>query len=176
MSRIELDHLGNQILSTKDLLDAISFDTIEDIEKFAFNNKFEVELYNQTVKDLKLNYKKLRYHTHDDDLLSFDISNQQVWFMPEEYKNLDIIEWVRSKFPPWADECIRIEEELQEFKSRNMIDLLRWLKYFVDTCETNDILYGVGRGSSVASYVLYIIGVHSIDSIKYELDYKEFFK
>ena len=35
---------------------------------------------------------------------------------------------------------------------------------------------GVGRGSSVASYILYLIGVHRIDSIKYNLDWKEFLR
>jgi DNA polymerase III alpha subunit len=34
----------------------------------------------------------------------------------------------------------------------------------------------VGRGSSVASYVLFLIGVHKIDPIKYELPIEEFFK
>ena len=57
-----------------------------------------------------------------------------------------------------------------------MIDLLRWCKYFVDTCTNNDILWGVGRGSSVASYILYLIGVHRINSIKYNLDWKEFLR
>jgi DNA polymerase III alpha subunit len=39
-----------------------------------------------------------------------------------------------------------------------------------------DIIWGVGRGSSVASYVLYIIGIHRINSIQYDLDYKEFLR
>ena len=57
-----------------------------------------------------------------------------------------------------------------------MITLLKYLKYLVDTMRENKIVWGVGRGSSVASYVLYLIGVHKIDSIKYELDIKEFLK
>jgi DNA polymerase III alpha subunit len=70
----------------------------------------------------------------------------------------------------------RLIEELQEFRKRNMLDLLRWLKYFVDTAKQRNIIWGVGRGSSVASYVLYLIGVHKIDSIKYKLDWKEFLR
>jgi DNA polymerase III alpha subunit len=57
-----------------------------------------------------------------------------------------------------------------------MFDLLFYLKYLVDTMRENKIVWGVGRGSSVASYVLYLIGVHKIDSIKYELDINEFLK
>jgi DNA polymerase III alpha subunit len=53
---------------------------------------------------------------------------------------------------------------------------LFYLKYLVDTLRENKILWGVGRGSSVASYVLYLIGVHKIDSLKYNLDIAEFLK
>jgi DNA polymerase III alpha subunit len=48
--------------------------------------------------------------------------------------------------------------------------------YLVDVMRENSVVWGVGRGSSVASYVLYLIGVHKIDSVKYNLDFKEFFK
>jgi len=34
----------------------------------------------------------------------------------------------------------------------------------------------VGRGSSVASYCLYLLGVHKINSLKFDLDIKEFLK
>jgi DNA polymerase III alpha subunit len=57
-----------------------------------------------------------------------------------------------------------------------MLDLLRVLKYTVDTLKTNSIVWGVGRGSSVASYVLFLLGVHKIDSVKYNLDWREFLR
>jgi DNA polymerase III alpha subunit len=66
--------------------------------------------------------------------------------------------------------------ELQEFQARDMMPLLNFLLYMVDTMRENNIVWGVGRGSSVASYVLYLIGVHRINSMKYNLDYKEFFR
>ena len=40
----------------------------------------------------------------------------------------------------------------------------------------NHIIWGVGRGSSVASYVLYKLGVHRIDSLYYNLDIGEFLR
>ena len=70
----------------------------------------------------------------------------------------------------------RVDLELDEFEQRNLSDLLRFLVYFVDTVRTNNIVYGVGRGSSIASYVLYLLKVHRIDSFKYNLDIKEFLK
>jgi DNA polymerase III alpha subunit len=40
----------------------------------------------------------------------------------------------------------------------------------------HNIVWGVGRGSSVASYVLYLIGVHKINSMYYDLDIEEFLR
>lgn len=105
----------------------------------------------------------------------YDSIQQADWFMPDEYKTYDIENWVLCQAPDIAS-YNRVEEELAEFKARNMLDLLRWLKYFVDTCKSKNIVWGVGRGSSVASYVLYLIGVHKIDSIKYNLDWQEFLR
>ena len=69
-----------------------------------------------------------------------------------------------------------MNEELAEFERREMFDLLRYMIYLVDFMRENNIIWGVGRGSSVASYVLYLIGVHKIDSIKYNLDWREFLR
>jgi DNA polymerase III alpha subunit len=96
--------------------------------------------------------------------------------MPSEYKTLDIESWIWTQCPPWDPQHTRVTEELAAFKERNMMDLLRWLKYFVDTCNKNNVVWGIGRGSSVASYVLYLIGVHHIDSIKYNLEWQEFLR
>ena len=74
------------------------------------------------------------------------------------------------------EERTRVDEELTLFIQHGMFDLLFYLKYLVDTMRENNIVWGVGRGSSVASYVLYLIGVHKVDSIKYQLDINEFLK
>jgi len=73
-------------------------------------------------------------------------------------------------------EWTRVSEEFEEYRQRNMINLLRYMVYLVDFMRENDIVWGVGRGSSVASYVLYLVGVHKIDSIKYNLDWREFLR
>jgi len=99
----------------------------------------------------------------------------QNWNMPDEYKSLDIEEYLLNKCSAEI-ETDRVEIELQEFKRREMYDVLRFLKYLVDMCRKNKIVLGVGRGSSVASYCLYLLGVHKIDSLKYKLDISEFLK
>ena len=113
---------------------------------------------------------------YDISLNEHDQTMQADWNMPDEYKTLDIETWLIEQSPPWDPNYTRLQEELEAYKARNMLDLLRWLKYFVDTCSKENILWGVGRGSSVASYVLYLIGVHSIDPIKYNLDWREFLR
>ena len=57
-----------------------------------------------------------------------------------------------------------------------MFMLLKYLKYLVDTMRNNNIVWGVGRGSSVASFVLFLIGVHKINSLYYDLPIEEFLK
>ena len=104
----------------------------------------------------------------------FDKNNQQQWFMPREYcSNLVEILYSMCKTEEQTD---RVSTELELFIQYGMYDLLYYLKYLVDTMRKNNILWGVGRGSSVASYVLFLIGVHKIDSIKYQLDITEFLK
>jgi DNA polymerase III alpha subunit len=75
-----------------------------------------------------------------------------------------------------TQEWIRVTEELTEYFGRGMYSLLQYMIYLVDFMRENDIVWGVGRGSSVASYVLYLIGVHKINSIQYDLDWREFLR
>ena len=97
------------------------------------------------------------------------------WFIPEEYRTMDIIDWLYHRCPtPEIRE--RVVQELRLFAKHDMILMLKTMKYVVDTLRANNIVWGVGRGSSVASYVLHIIGVHKIDSVKYNIPIEEFFK
>jgi DNA polymerase III alpha subunit len=116
-----------------------------------------------------------KYIPLDVDKKTFDGVCQSEWFMPDEYKNMNVIEYIikRTNTP---QEYKRVDEELQEFKKRDMLDLLKYMIYLVDFMRENNIVWGVGRGSSVASYVLYLIGVHRIDSIQYDLDWREFLR
>jgi len=105
----------------------------------------------------------------------FDQANQKEWFMPQEYKDFNIVEFLLDKCQN-QEQYTRVVEELELFVQHGMYDLLCYLKYLVDTMRKHNILWGVGRGSSVSSYVLYLIGIHKIDSLRYQLDIKEFLK
>jgi hypothetical protein len=105
----------------------------------------------------------------------FDHRCQSRWYMPEEYMNLDIAEHVIGLCQNNA-ELQRCGQELLMFQERNLFNLLRYLKYLVDTMKQHNLIWGVGRGSSVASFVLYKMGVHRIDSLYYDLDPGEFLR
>jgi len=113
----------------------------------------------------------------DPNLLveEFDRINQSSWHMPKEYYELDIAKWVLDQCKTEA-ELQRAGDELIKFQERNMFVLLQYLKYLVDTMRKNKIVWGVGRGSSVASFVLFLIGIHRINSLYYQLDIGEFLK
>jgi DNA polymerase III alpha subunit len=97
------------------------------------------------------------------------------WFIPLSYQNDDIEQFCLSKCKS-EQELARVQLELELYNKHGMIPVLKTMKYVVDTLRENNIVWGVGRGSSVASYVLHIIGVHKIDSIKYNIPIEEFFK
>ena len=105
----------------------------------------------------------------------YDMMNQRNWLMPSEYKQMDIAQHVIDLCKTDA-EIQRAGQELLLFQERNLFNLLKYLKYLVDTMRANNIIWGVGRGSSVASYVLYLLGVHRIDSMYYDLDPNEFLR
>jgi DNA polymerase III alpha subunit len=111
----------------------------------------------------------------DISVPEFDLERQSHWFMPDEYKTLDIAEHVLSMCVT-QEQLQRCGEELLMFQERNLFDLLRYLKYLVDVMTENKLIWGVGRGSSVASYVLYKLGVHRIDSMFYDLHPEEFLR
>lgn len=96
------------------------------------------------------------------------------WQIPADYKNIDIEKFLVDQCP--KENYDRLAEELALWRSHDMIPVLKTMKYMVDTLRKNNIVWGVGRGSSVASYTLFLIGVHKIDSVKYRLPIEEFFK
>ena len=154
-------------------------------------NKFGEIVYNiEDVVDLMMSEQNVSGITVDDTVKldntlpesdislsvdEYDLANQNNWLMPEEYKQIDIAQHVIDCCKTDA-EIQRAGEELLLYHDRNLFDLLKYLKYLVDTMKTNNIIWGVGRGSSVASYVLYLLGVHRVDSMYYDLDPKEFLR
>ena len=119
--------------------------------------------------------KLIEYAATDMSVAEFDTIKQNAWHMPDEYQHMDIAEYILSLCDSDA-QLQRCGQELLLFQERNLFDLLRYLKYLVDTMRSHHMIWGVGRGSSVASYVLYLLGVHRIDSMEYDLEPQEFLR
>lgn len=105
----------------------------------------------------------------------FDQAQQSNWYMPKEYLEMDIAQYLLDLCTTDA-ELQRVGQELILFQERDLFPLLAYMKYFVDTMRANNVVWGLGRGSSVASYILYLIGIHKVNSMYYDLDITEFLK
>lgn len=148
--------------------------TPESLNGMLVDSTVDLERIVEFVQDFPNHFT---YYRHVDDQLlpDWDQEQQHNWHMPDEYKQLDIAEYLLGLCAS-QEQLQRVGEELLLYQERNMFDLLRYLKYLVDTMRKNNVIWGVGRGSSTASYVLYLLGVHRIDSMFYELDVKEFLR
>ena len=111
----------------------------------------------------------------DISVPEYDAVRQSRWFMPQQYQDLDIAQHV-LELCRTQEQLQRVGQELLLYQERGLFDLLRYMKYLVDVMRSNRVIWGVGRGSSTASYVLYLLDVHRIDSMLYDLDPREFLR
>lgn len=140
-------------------LDMATVDNLSEVEKFNIARLDQILLSPTKVGDVQ------EYHA----------GRSGIWFVPEKYLDINVLEFLLEKCDR-EEERTRVTLEYGLFEERNLVILLKFFIYMVDHFRENNIMWGVGRGSSVSSYVLYLIGVHRIDSIKYNLDLTEFFK
>jgi hypothetical protein len=169
------DNFGQVYVSSKELCDILYTQPEIDIGQFFVE---DWDQYNSSVKTTFSNLPLVKeYHPLPGNysLDMFHNTNQTTWNMPEDYATLDIAQWILDQCNT-QEELQRVGQELLLYQERNLFPLLKQLKYVVDTWRKYNIVWGVGRGSSVASYVLYLIGVHKINSIYYDLDIAEFLR
>ena len=173
---MKTDSLGIPRFTNKDLVDMIYSGHVDKCHVVLCDPSDDIDKFNAAMREQYLPELK-QYIPLDVDQQTFDGVCQSEWFMPDEYKELDVEEHLLGKIGgKLTNEWARCLEELEAFKQRDMYPLLRYMIYLVDFMRENNIVWGVGRGSSVASYVLYLIGVHRIDSIQYDLDWREFLR
>jgi DNA polymerase III alpha subunit len=99
----------------------------------------------------------------------------KTWNIPEQYQTLDLDIYFAEKVKS-VEEAVRVSEELALFRERGLEPMLRFMIYLVQVMRDNKIVWGVGRGSSVSSFLLFLTGLHQVDSVKYKLDIKEFIR
>jgi DNA polymerase III alpha subunit len=166
------DTYGQLILTENDLCDLYLRDPTRTIKHCLVDKEIKLDDIFLSDKNLP---KLVKYVDSKMSVEDFDRKNQAQWQMPDEYHEMDIAKWVLDQCRN-EEELQRAGDELLKFHDRNMFPLLQYLKYLVDTMRRNNIVWGVGRGSSVSSFVLFLIGIHKINSLYYRLDINEFLK
>ena len=169
---MHIDKYGQQIYNENDVCNLLLQDPLRNIKNMLVEKEIR---FDDMFADIQNIPKLIKYQYDNLTITQFDEINQNNWHMPIEYKNLDIAKYVldQCKTEP---ELQRAGTELLMFQERGMFVLLQYLKYLVDTMRKHNIVWGVGRGSSVASYVLFLLGVHRINSLYYDLPIEEFLK
>jgi DNA polymerase III alpha subunit len=168
------NNVGVMIFNESDVCDLLmSGREPASIKRMSVDDSVDIE---QAIQFVERAPEFIKYSGRDDILTNiFDQQQQERWHMPEEYKQLDIAEYILGLCTT-ETELQRVGHELLLFQEKNLFNLLRYLKYLVDVMTKNQVIWGVGRGSSVASYVLYKLGVHRIDSMFYNLEPEEFLR
>lgn len=170
---MQVDQFGTVFFTEKDLCDVLYKNPNIKLKDFFL---IDPERFNASNKKLHAGLTTLKeYVPIDFDLVEFDRLRQNTWFIPSNYAEMDIRQWVLDRCQT-PEQKSRAQLELDLFEQTNLLLLVKYLKYLVDTMTEKNVVWGVGRGSSTASYVLYLIGLHMIDPIKYNIPIEEFFK
>ena len=132
------DKYSIPIYNSQDIFELIYQGKIDKLSEIQIEPNTETSQL-ESVLGIQLN----AYIPEQLETVQFDELAQTHWFMPDEYKELDIENYILSLITPWDNANSRVLEELEEFKNRNMLDLLRWLKYFVDFSIQNNIVLNI---------------------------------
>lgn len=171
---LKINMYGQAILSSDSLKELLlqgknisHLNVIFDEEVNLFQ-KYQAELLNDTITFLDAPAEEL---TFDE----FHRKCADEWIFPVEYQQIDVHAWLLDKCNT-EEEINRVNEEYEMYEERDLIMLLRLFIYLVDYMRKNNFVWGVGRGSSVSSYILYLIGIHRVDSLRYGFDINDYLK
>jgi DNA polymerase III alpha subunit len=104
------------------------------------------------------------------------------WVLPEKYEKLDLDDYLFKlvdrveKDYLYEKRVERLSTEIFLFKEQKLEDVLRVLIYVIDVMVEKKVIWGVGRGSSCSSYLLYLLGLHEVDAVAYDIEITDFLK
>lgn len=105
------------------------------------------------------------------------------WKLPGHYKyDLNLYDYLAGlvaqieKDDLYVKRVERLAEEIWMFNQLNLDEVLRTLIYVTDVMKKKNIIWGVGRGSSCSSYLLYLLGLHEVDPVLYDIELTDFIK
>lgn len=164
-----IDGEGNVVYFTPAIMEMLYRDSIpsemllyplDDIDVELFN-KFAYENFDEVSIKLPTKLK-----THDE--------RKNHWFYPPSYDDINLETYFTNISKD--NDLDRIKQELQLYKEKSMEKFLRFCIYLADNIKENGWVVGVGRGSSVCSYLLFLLQINLVNPIEYSLDIKEFLK
>lgn len=163
-----VDHNGNVLLDLNAAVYSMNAGcNIHDIQIQDLNST-EIELFNKYSAEFGFEERILNNEVNHEN-------NHNLWKYDPSYDNINLEDYFLNLCSTDVQRE-RVLYELKLYSEYNMMKLLRCMLWLVHTFEENNIFWGVGRGSSVSSYCLYLIGLHMVDSIKYNLNVHEFLK
>ena len=172
VAKIKINETGDCIFTEQDAIDLLYTNPDFDISKLFFEL---TEQYKNSIKDTGLDLQQLQTVPKRSTPAKVDETNIANWYMPQKYYDLNVLEWLLNKCQNDTEKK-RIQQEYLLFEKKKFIKVLQFLIYFIDTLRANNIVWGVGRGSSVASFCLFLIGVHKINPLQYDLNITEFLR
>jgi len=171
-TKIKINDYGDCVYNEDSVIEQLYQDPTLDISKITVDTK----LYNQALTKLQIDLPKLPEQIlRNQTVVEFDKQNYNAWHMPESYENIDVKTYLLEKCNT-EEERDRVLIEYKLFEEKGFTKVLKFLIYFVDVLRSNNIVWGVGRGSSVSSFCLFLIGIHKINPLFYNLDYREFLR
>lgn len=151
--------------------------TEQGIIELAYQNKLQDSLFEWQDDHAKQEYERMCAQEDNWPFLIADMSQSQHrnWFTPDTYVNLDLDEFVLMRCAT-PRERERASYELKLVHHLEVSHIFKHLIYLVDTWRSKNLVWGIGRGSSVSCFLLYVIGLNRINPLDYDLDPEEFFK
>jgi len=172
-TRTKRNDWGDCIYTEEDLLEYIYQNPDADISKFYIDHP---EKYLSALTELGLELPIIQGEpSHSEKAIEMDQRLQAIWSMPAEYHSIDVLDYLLKRCQS-AEEEQRVRDEYARFEQKGFTKVLQFLIYFIDTLRANNVVWGVGRGSSVSSICLFLIGVHKINPLIYNLDHREFLR
>jgi DNA polymerase III alpha subunit len=173
VARARRNNWGDCVYDEQSIIEHLYQNPTADISQLYIEN---TELYLTALAELDIDLPTIKGEPkHNETPEAFDLHLQSQWHMPANYSQIDVLKYLLDRCQT-EQEQERVEAEYALFEKKNFTKVLQFLIYFVDTLRANNVVWGVGRGSSVASFCLFLIGVHKINPLLYNLDHREFLR
>lgn len=171
----KINEFGEISLTEDEVIDALLHGN--EISNVVLLDDTALSRYERTVKRVSTDNELVFYPAtnHSEPPTTVLRRRSSKWLIPPEYLYMDIAEYLMGRCSN-DQEVARVEEELKEYIKRGEVITLIVMKYIVDKFRENKVVWGVGRGSSVSSFCLYLIGINKINPMKYGISYTDYFK